>query len=972
MKGKNLFFPFSKFLIILLKINNILLSETCEYNAPLLKSGSCINTCTPTQIRDNICTINNTLIRTQWFDNIIPISTTNYTSIDIIELSNGDLIIEASAYPGTNYRQFFGLKKNGRPYFKNKATNEETYNYQLTSHTTRFESFVVSIKLNNIEDQNEYLLSLTKDHSKNIELYDFENDRIYEKEIKVFFNYLYFCTLKSNAIKITQNNINYYIIGINGRSSGISYFELTKFLFQSKDIENDNPIKNSSKSLGSEIRSNSCFETSKKNIICFYQDNNYNYVMKVYDYDLDEKNYENLAQGNSYIDVFYKAIHFNEEAGVFAYYIDGQTNSYLYIKFKNYDNSSNTISDYFSSIPILTIDETNFNNSVLFNDMIKISNCKFFIASYDKDKNILYVMLINNYVGDKIKIRYFYSQIFNLYKYRFPKELVLAFYNDLLAMTICFKNDYETTTRSYLLIFGYPNSTDFDVDITNNLKDHENIMINPKEYTFINNNLFGYIFKGIKIINKTEGYKILNNGNEKYNEDIIKEDDAKIELILSKKINIPINGIIEYAMVLTEPEYSKFNQYSPSIEKINCEGEGEDEEEYFNNNKKEYIGKYSYINLVINSNDISNNCDDINCQYCLKEGDKFCILCKYLYIIQNEEKICLNENQTELVITTFPIEPKIEATTTEIISTAISIIEITELKTDEITTKIISTTIPIIETTELKIDETTTKIISTQLIISTTQLIIETTEPVEDTEGIETRDTIKTETTNVETTIITKKTDEITNKIEKNNKSCSDEDVINNKCNNGKTTITQINEIKKNLLNQNYTKNKTNTIIKTQNVVIQLSTLEDQQNSDNPDVSNIDFGECEQLLKEAYNIPNRESLIIYKTDIKSEDLSSTYVQYEVYSPLDLKKLNLSLCNEVKISINVPVVLNSNLEEIYESLSESGYNIFNENDSFYQDNCATYTTANGTDMLLLILFDIFFFGLFILILRKILL
>ena len=34
-----------------------------------------------------------------------------------------------------------------------------------------------------------------------------------------------------------------------------------------------------------------------------------------------------------------------------------------------------------------------------------------------------------------------------------------------------------------------------------------------------------------------------------------------------------------------------------------------------------------------------------------------------------------------------------------------------------------------------------------------------------------------------------------------------------------------------------------------------------------------------------------------------------------------------------------------------SISESGYNIFNENDSFYNDICATYTSENGTDMLL---------------------
>ena len=49
------------------------------------------------------------------------------------------------------------------------------------------------------------------------------------------------------------------------------------------------------------------------------------------------------------------------------------------------------------------------------------------------------------------------------------------------------------------------------------------------------------------------------------------------------------------------------------------------------------------------------------------------------------------------------------------------------------------------------------------------------------------------------------------------NKICSIDDAINNKCNDGKIDYNQINEIKENLLNSNYTKN--NTIIKTENVI---------------------------------------------------------------------------------------------------------------------------------------------------------
>ena len=77
------------------------------------------------------------------------------------------------------------------------------------------------------------------------------------------------------------------------------------------------------------------------------------------------------------------------------------------------------------------------------------------------------------------------------------------------------------------MVFGYPNNTDLML-LEQNLKAHKNIIIYPKEYTFIYNNLFWYIFNRIK-------NKIINNGNARNNEDILKEDDANIELILSKK-----------------------------------------------------------------------------------------------------------------------------------------------------------------------------------------------------------------------------------------------------------------------------------------------------------------------------------------------------------------------------------------------------------------------------------------------------
>ena len=136
-------------------------------------------------------------------------------------------------------------------------------------------------------------------------------------------------------------------------------------------------------------------------------------------------------------------------------------------------------------------------------------------------------------------------------------------------------------------------------------------------------------------------------------------------------------------------------------------------------------------------------------------------------------------------------------------------------------------------------------------------------------------------------------------------------------------------------------------IFKTENVIIQVSRYDDQD--DNEEQSNIDLGKCEQILKAKHSIPDDESLIIIKSDIKSNNSYSTYVQYKIFHPESLEPLNLSLCSEEQISISSYVNITAETKYLCNNLSESGHDLFNKKDSFYNDICVTYTTQNGTDM-----------------------
>jgi hypothetical protein len=185
-------------------------------------------------------------------------------------------------------------------------------------------------------------------------------------------------------------------------------------------------------------------------------------------------------------------------------------------------------------------------------------------------------------------------------------------------------------------------------------------------------------------------------------------------------------------------------------------------------------------------------------------------------------------------------------------------------------------------------------------------------------------------------------------------KNCSELGIIHNECKNGKMSNNQVDTIFQTLVedilkDENY--HGENTVIETENVIFQLSTLEDQKNSNSPNISSIDLNECENILRKKCNLSDDESLIVIKTDIKSPDLSSTYVQYEVYNPHNLEPLSLEDCKGIKIVVNVPVNLDDKILSYDDSVSESGYNIYDSEDDFYNDICSTYTSQNGTDMTL---------------------
>jgi len=551
------------------------------------------------------------------------------------------------------------------------------------------------------------------------------------------------------------------------------------------------------------------------------------------------------------------------------------------------------------------------------------------------------VIILTNYVEEKIKIRYYLIKTKNYYLYSFSKEFMLSLYNELIVLAgiSALEQDFKYGST---IIFSYPNSTDFIINLTeSNATDP---IIKFYENCKIENNLFGHIFKGIQIIDFSTGLKLIRDDNKK---EILKNNlipnNINIELFLTKDIvNLQKKARIEYAMVSTEPEYENYNQYASNIDndfcKENEEDNCDDEKNYFK--KQSYIGRTSYCDIILNSEEFINECEE-HCIVCSKNDNSECIICEYNYeLSRNNTKKCFKINKIESTELDIPITDSLKE----------------ELKETSILPKL--TNIP------LEITDASSKITNSSILFSEFTNFPKESEPT----NISSEMMKSSELEIISTEIMTMKSEMSTDYSEMKNKLTYSSMVMDNLTNlvsginSELETSAMIKEnnsyyfnstkqeiIKEKILNKNYTQE--NIIIREENFIVQLSTYEYQYNYNIPNISSIDLGECEKKLKKSENIPSSQSLIIFKTDILIKELSTTYALYEVYNPLTLEKLNLSVCINDKIRIDIPVELNSNIKKLYNSLNELGYNLFNENYSFYQDICTTYTSENKTDILL---------------------
>ena len=181
---------------------------------------------------------------------------------------------------------------------------------------------------------------------------------------------------------------------------------------------------------------------------------------------------------------------------------------------------------------------------------------------------------------------------------------------------------------------------------------------------------------------------------------------------------------------------------------------------------------------------------------------------------------------------------------------------------------------------------------------------------------------------------------------------CTAIEYLNNTCK-IKNNITQIankiikdieNQIIKGTLNDILSSvidsEKKDIIIKEENTILEITSSYNQNNKQYNNISTIELGECENILKQVYNISEDETLIILKLEIYKQGLYIPIIEYQLFHPFTKEKLNLSYCSNTTINLYIPVEIDENNLLQHNSTSE-----------YYTDKCLPATSSNGVDITL---------------------
>jgi len=832
-------------------------------------------------------------------NNIITFDNKHYRAGNFALNSNGDMIVE---YSYNNWRLFYGLKENGRYYF-NDTDNDETptkeveiMNSENNNIYGRYESKNIFISLQDDINNNKQYLFSTSSYTSVTELYNIDNLENNDYFIRTTSNILghEIFSYSYSLLELPIETKMQYLLLITYTTGNTSGDKIKAIIFSLPQKNLNIEIQKNIEIDNNYNRIVNCYLMNSL-IVIFYLNKTRKFVVRIYNSELVQKGVDSELDS---LDTsgyrigdghFFKSIHLKNNIGVFVYY-KGQNRLNPNIVIGEINNNNYG----FTSKITKEITEYNYQTSLLLNDLIKINDNRFSFITTSTDFTQLYILLFDLYNNDSnLKIRVYKPNISN---YKYVKELATIMYNNYLVFSSTVVDPNSSVSEdndcfSILIIFGYPKGKDNIIDISSYFMDGTI----KKE-----NNLISKLIENITIDNNIFGYEIEENEiklssipNEIIFFNIIGNSLVPVsnDSILNSNYSFRQNVNLLKSYQLYSLEYQYIIQ-EPIYDKFN---------EYplqiinaSSSNSVPFIDQKEYFNRTRfygRTNKVKFKLCHDYCGSCYKIGTS----------INNQKcESCLDDYQYDYpkILTPNCVPEKYYKNSDD------EIVSFTQGNPKYFT-----------------------NLTSNKTIYFRNDIFCPDEYP-----------------------FLIINTNECKN-------SCTYQELLYKNCVFSQETDIIYEELKKNVI-QTYPADGESLVIEAEvGYVFQLTNTLNELKTlggvypNGYNLSMIDLNECEELLKKTNGIDPHTPLIILKYERLSNSASDKNVQYEIYDPVNKTKLDLSMCQASSLSLYMSITLSDKTHNLYIDLSNSGYDLFNINDSFYTDICTPYKSENGTDVLL---------------------
>ena len=142
-----------------------------------------------------------------------------------------------------------------------------------------------------------------------------------------------------------------------------------------------------------------------------------------------------------------------------------------------------------------------------------------------------------------------------------------------------------------------------------------------------------------------------------------------------------------------------------------------------------------------------------------------------------------------------------------------------------------------------------------------------------------------------------------------------------------------------NIIDDVINRNNDDLLLQLPDTFYQITSSDNQNNNENEynDISVIQIGNCEEILRSKYNFDDNDKIIIFKIDVREKDCNIPMINYEFYNIRTKEKLNLSYCGNSTLKVYLPA----------DNVDENNLKKYNKSSEFYNDICYSYS-ENGLD------------------------